>query len=200
MEGNSKYSFACVCASNVNRSMEGHKILKKNGFNVSSYGTNEQIKMPGPQNRVNTYDFGATYEEILKDMISQGGTFYEEQGLLSMIEQDGLVKNKPERFASTFISTTRKYFNVIFTYKEEPIMKKVLDEFADNGNRMFRLCHIVNIETEDDREHAVMASHYTLDLAKAFEASNDITEDIESIIDSFNKNFGKLFSFHIVSY
>ena len=34
---------AVICSSNMNRSMEGHRLLQKKGFNISSYGTGTQV-------------------------------------------------------------------------------------------------------------------------------------------------------------
>lgn len=39
MSTSKQYKFATICSANVNRSMAGHDILKKNNFNVRSFGT-----------------------------------------------------------------------------------------------------------------------------------------------------------------
>lgn len=39
MSSSGQYKFATICSANVNRSMAGHDILKKNSFNVRSFGT-----------------------------------------------------------------------------------------------------------------------------------------------------------------
>ena len=36
---------AVICSSNMNRSMEGHRLLQKKGFNISSYGTGTQVRI-----------------------------------------------------------------------------------------------------------------------------------------------------------
>ncbi len=54
-----KLKVAVVCSSNMNRSMEAHAVLAKKMFCVSSFGTGNKIKIPGPSRKEpNTYDFG----------------------------------------------------------------------------------------------------------------------------------------------
>ena len=58
-------TFAVVCSSNMNRSMEAHRILAKKQFNVKSYGTGTQVKLPGPsQDRPNIYGFDWSYDAM----------------------------------------------------------------------------------------------------------------------------------------
>ena len=64
-----KFRYAMVCSSNQNRSMEAHSLLKKQGFDVSSYGTGAHVKLPGPSLREpNVYDFGTPYKHMFEDL------------------------------------------------------------------------------------------------------------------------------------
>lgn len=64
-----KWRYAMVCSSNQNRSMEAHSLLKRQSFDVSSYGTGAHVKLPGPSIREpNVYDFGTPYKQMFDDL------------------------------------------------------------------------------------------------------------------------------------
>ena len=193
-------TFACVCASNVNRSMEGHRILKDNGFKVSSYGANDFIRMPGSHSP-HTYDYGSTYSEILGQLKQERDVaFYEEAGLIDMLEKDAATKPKPEKWAATFNPASRVYFDIVITYQES-VLSKVLTEFQENGNQKMKLCFVVNIETPDTRADAIKSASHTLEIAQMLSGSDDLIEEIEDLIETFNRNHNhNIASFHIVSY
>ena len=49
--------------------MEAHALLKKHGFDVSSYGTGAHVKLPGPSIREpNVYEFGTPYRRMFDDL------------------------------------------------------------------------------------------------------------------------------------
>ena len=198
--------FACVCASNVNRSMEGHRALSSNGFNVCSYGTNSQITMPGPDGKAIMYDFGTTYNEIAANMkeLVAGIVDNQYEQFIEMIEKDAKVKEKPERFTSTFESNSRKTFDVIFTYQKTPVMEKVIQDFLSHGNMNFELCHVINIETKDDRKNALTSANHTLRLAERISEvvaqEKDLTEELENILQVFIERDKLQLSCHVVAY
>lgn len=64
-----KLRYAMVCSSNQNRSMEAHFIMKKQGFDVSSYGTGAHVKLPGPSiSKPNVYEFGTPYKQMFDEL------------------------------------------------------------------------------------------------------------------------------------
>lgn len=191
--------YACVCSSNVNRSMAAHEVLKKHNYRVSSYGTNIHVKMPGPRpDKPNVYEFGTTYQEIYDDLLRQDNPFYREIGLIDMIDRDRHIKTKPEKFAHTF--DRGEVFDIIFTYQEH-VMEAVIMEFHRNGNASFELCTVVNIETPDDHAHALESAKTTLQLAKTIEQLTSIPEEIEAALSEFVRQRPDAgITFHIVSY
>lgn len=129
--------FAVICASNQNRSMEAHDVLKyasdaklftvsrhahcsrgrrKKGFDVCSYGTGSQVKLPGTApDRPNVYSFGKPYRQIYEDLAQKDESLcvvqrdsvqpeltccasYRQSGLLGMLERNWRIKEAPERF------------------------------------------------------------------------------------------------------
>jgi RNA polymerase II subunit A C-terminal domain phosphatase SSU72 len=52
--------------------MEAHALLQRKGFNVRSYGTGTQVKLPGPAaDKPNIYEFGVPYQFIYEDLKSK---------------------------------------------------------------------------------------------------------------------------------
>jgi hypothetical protein len=64
---------ALVCASNQNRSVEAHGFLLREGYtNLSSFGTSNKCKLPGPSiDKPNVYPFGTPYAKIYEDLKRQ---------------------------------------------------------------------------------------------------------------------------------
>lgn len=53
------------------------KICRKKGFNVRSFGTGANVKLPGATpDRPNVYDFDTTYEEMAADLLAKDRQLY----------------------------------------------------------------------------------------------------------------------------
>jgi len=116
--------FAVVCSSNQNISMETHNLMLKKGLNIRSFGTNNQVKLPGPSlNAPNIYDFNTTYEHMYKDLSTRDKTLYTQNGILHMLERNRRIKPKPERFQEC-----KEQFDIIFTV-EERVFDQVIEGF-----------------------------------------------------------------------
>lgn len=70
--GSPRHAYAMVCSSNMNRSMEAHRVLASRGLRVRSFGTGTSVRLPGQsQWQPNVYQFSTTYTEIAKDLATK---------------------------------------------------------------------------------------------------------------------------------
>ncbi|KAI9506924.1 RNA polymerase II subunit A C-terminal domain phosphatase [Coemansia sp. RSA 1358] len=170
--------FAVICASNMNRSMEAHYQLKKQGYNIQSFGTGSQVRLPGPTpTQPNIYDFGTAYNKIYSDLKTQDRALYTRNGLMMMLERNRSVKQAPQRFHHESAS-----FDVIFTC-EERVFDSVCEELLSRAGMQSRPVHVINIEIEDNHKDASIGAKTILELARLIVASKDLERDMDGIIE-----------------
>ncbi|CAG2200369.1 RNA polymerase II subunit A C-terminal domain phosphatase SSU72-like [Mytilus galloprovincialis] len=171
---------AVVCSSNQNRSMEAHSFLSKRGYRVRSFGTGNQVKLPGPSlDKPNIYDFNTTYDEMYKDLLRKDPELYTQNGILHMLDRNRRIKPKPERFQSC-----KDKFEVVITC-EERVYDQLLEDMETREKDDMNPVHIINIDIQDNHEEATIGAFLICDLVSMLSESDDLDNDIDEILQDF---------------
>ncbi|KRX27908.1 RNA polymerase II subunit A C-terminal domain phosphatase SSU72 [Trichinella nelsoni] len=146
--------------------------MRKKGFNVRSFGSGSQVKLPGPSPTVhNIYSFSTPYEEIYQDLVAKDKNLYTQNGLLNMLDRNRRVKPHPERFQEY------KGLSDVIICCEELLMNTEM--------KHCHLVHIINIDIRDNHEEATCGALLFCHLCTLLEKSADLDNEIEEILSNF---------------
>ncbi|XVF23404.1 hypothetical protein REPUB_Repub13aG0035100 [Reevesia pubescens] len=185
-----KFRYAMVCSSNQNRSMEAHSLLKKQGFDVSSYGTGAHVKLPGPSLREpNVYEFGIPYKHMFDDLRRKDPELYKRNGIFPMLKRNLSVKLAPQRWQDNAADGS---FDIVFTF-EEKVFDMVIEDLHNWDQLLLKSVLVINLEVKDNHEEAAVGARIALDLCEQIETAESWEESIDDILTSFeNKHRQKL--------
>jgi len=180
-----------VCSSNMNRSMEAHKQLKRKGLDVSSYGVGTMVRLPAPNNSQAIFPFGTPYREIYDKLReNDGGSWYKNNGLLGMVERNMEIKDHPERWQE--IPNLSGKFNIVFCFEErvfDQLMENVSNREPENVDEPLPL-HIVNLEVTDNTEEATVGAQIALDFClRANEAADQLDDELPRIVEEVQAKY-----------
>jgi RNA polymerase II subunit A C-terminal domain phosphatase SSU72 len=166
----------------MNRSMEAHNVLAKNDFQVSSFGTGNQVRLPGPNpEKPNVYAFGTPYDLIYNELAEKDLSLYSQNGVLQMLNRNRKLKTCPMKFQGT-----AEEFDLIITC-EEKCFDAVCEEIASRAASKLsnRILHVVNFEIKDNHEDACTGAQEILKLVQRLEEVEDLHAELESILEEF---------------
>ncbi|XP_053418557.1 RNA polymerase II subunit A C-terminal domain phosphatase SSU72-like [Nycticebus coucang] len=179
---------AMVCVSNINRSMEAHRTLRKKGLSVQSFGIASRVRLPGPgPNLALIYDFATTYKEMYNDLLRKDREYYTCNGLLHILGRNEKIKPRPERFQESSDS-----FDVIFTC-EERVYDRVVTELCSREQDTFQPVHVINVDIQDNPESATLGAFLICQLCQGLQHMDDMEDNMDELLLQVEEKSGQHF-------
>lgn len=187
--------FCTVCASNNNRSMEAHKVLQEHGYNVESFGTGNNVRMPGPAiDKPQVYEFGTPYNQMYNDLKRLNQKLYTSNGVLKMLDRNRQLKDHPQQWTKH-----TDVFDVVITCQEKCFDSVCLD-LLHRGAKLCRPTHVVNVEIEDNPHEAALGAKAILDFVDMVAQSGDPDSEMLEILRAWQKTHQKYPSMYQLCY
>ncbi|XP_043698900.1 RNA polymerase II subunit A C-terminal domain phosphatase SSU72-like [Telopea speciosissima] len=192
-----KLRHAMVCSSNQNRSMEAHSLLKREGLDVSSYGTGAHVKLPGPSLREpNVYEFGTPYKQMFDDLRRKDPELYKRNGILPMLKRNSTVKLAPQRWQENAADGS---FDVVFTF-EEKVFDMVVEDLHNREHALMKCVLVINLDVKDNHEEAAVGARLALELCQQLEGTESWEDSIDDIVAAFEKQHRRKLLYSISFY
>lgn len=168
-----------VCASNMNRSMEAHRVLALRGYSVKSYGTGSHVRLPGlSADRPAVFEFGVPYETMSSELRRTNAAAYTQNNVLSMLDRNAKIKRAPEQWAAA----AKERFDLILCF-EARVFEAVVEDFVCvRSPAVFQPAFIINLEVLDTHSAAAVGAKVALDLVDQLNSCEDMYTDIYRII------------------
>ena len=179
---------AVVCMSNVNRSMEAHRVLRKNGFHVRSFGAGSHVRLPGgPRKPPVLYDFSTPYKRMHSDLSSKDQKHYQRNGVLRILRRNERIKPGPERFQEC-----PDPFDVIFTCGQRAYNRVVADLCA-RDQETWQPVPVVNVDIDDTLEAASLGASVICELCQGLQQADDTQSRLAELLQAAEEKTGRSF-------
>ncbi|XP_057551285.1 RNA polymerase II subunit A C-terminal domain phosphatase SSU72 like protein 3-like [Hippopotamus amphibius kiboko] len=179
---------AVVSMSNMNRSMEAHRILSKKGFSVRSFGAGAHMRFPRlSPNQPVVYDFSTSYEKMRKDLSCIDGKYYKTNGVLHILKRNERIKPYPEAFQEC-----RDPFDVIFTCGERAYNRVVADLCA-RDQETWQPVHVINLDIKDTLEDATLGSLIICELCQGLQQADEVESSVAELLQAAKEKTGRSF-------
>jgi len=165
----SRYRYAMICSSNINRSMEAHTVLQNCGLDVESYGVGKQLRLPGPQG-ARCFEFGTPYEEIARALSDEAEAHYTRVGVLDLARRAAATKTAPQRWQSTASDSICR-LDVVIVFETRLFEAVVMDMLARDPVR-YEPIHLICMDTRDSPKDAVDKGKEVARLCKEIEEAD----------------------------
>jgi RNA polymerase II subunit A C-terminal domain phosphatase SSU72 len=175
---------SCVCASNMNRSMEAHGALALRGYAVKSYGTGSHVRLPGlSADRPAVFDFGVPYETMSDELRRTNVQAYTQNGVLGMLDRNAKIKHAPESWALV----AKERFDLIICF-EARVFEAVVEDFVSlRSPTVFQPAFIINLEVLDTHAAAAVGAEVAVDLVEQLDSCEDMFKDIYRVIKNIEE-------------
>ncbi|EJW03286.1 hypothetical protein EDEG_02352 [Edhazardia aedis USNM 41457] len=205
---------AICCAMNQNRSMEVHRLLLENNIKCKSFGTQSVVRLPSPDAlKANTYKYDNTFADIKKDLESKHDVWYEQTGLIDMVDKNIKTKEKPEnifQYAESMnknlielfdliVSCDKRCYNALIEYAEyEEEERKKIKKIVSRDSH----CWVVNFHIKDSIADAQSAANSVVDFVKRIfrrtEAGISYDNAVKRVITDFSQEMNEDMLFKVL--
>ncbi len=163
--------------------MAAHQEISLRGYQVRSYGTGKDVKLPGRSaNEPVIFPFNTPYEHMRDELRQRDEPTYIANGVLAMLERNAKIKRAPEQWRDA-----RERADLVLTF-EERIFDAVLEDFVIQRQPIgFAPAYVVNLETRDTHADAAVAAKHAAEFVEAVANAQNVDLELESIIQSFEQ-------------
>jgi len=199
VKGGSKVSFATVCSSNINRSMEGHLILENAGLTVLSYGTGTVVKLPGKTSmEPRVFKFGTDYGNMYESLAKEDYGFFTQNGVIPLCRRGAAVKASPTRFQDT-TSAVLSSHDVVIAFEERIFDACLEDIQSRDPTDKFKPLHVICLDTKDNPQEAKRQGKVCLQLCWELEhCKEDLLDGAPRIVEKFQEEISKISSIQVL--